>query len=81
LCKKFDGANWISIGTVSADTTTFVDLTMISGDSYRVFAFNTVGDTWDYSDPNLNELVPGVPAFPIMTVSSGYSNTITIPVP
>jgi hypothetical protein len=22
---------------------------------YRVFASNTIGDTWDYSDPNLNE--------------------------
>jgi FtsP/CotA-like multicopper oxidase with cupredoxin domain len=77
--KSVDGSTWVDIDTVSADTTAFIDPTMVSGDSYRVFAFNTVGDTWDYSDPNLNELVPGVPAFPTMTVYSGFSNTVTVP--
>lgn len=36
---------------------------------YQVYAINTVGDTWDYSDPAFNELPPGA-GFPTVTVDS-----------
>lgn len=41
---------------------------------YRVFAANTVGDTWDYSNPAFNEIPPGG-GFPTLTLNSAYSNT------
>ena len=47
------------------------------GDQYRVVAQNTVGDTWDYSDPNLNEIVPGTFAFPVVTTES-VSDVFTV---
>ncbi|MFK5636176.1 multicopper oxidase domain-containing protein, partial [Ornithinimicrobium sp. LYQ103] len=34
---------------------------------YQVYAINTVGDTWDYSDPAFNNLPPGG-GFPTITV-------------
>lgn len=37
---------------------------------YRVFASNTIGDTWDYSDPNLNEGA----SFPTLNLDSDVSN-------
>lgn len=37
---------------------------------YQVVAQNTVGDTWDYTDPNLNEGA----SFPTETLVSEYSN-------
>lgn len=40
---------------------------------YRVFAVNTVGDTWDYSDPALNNIPPGA-GFPTLTLTSAFSN-------
>jgi hypothetical protein len=40
---------------------------------YRVLASNTIGDTWDYSDPNLNEGA----SFPTLNLDSGYSNVTT----
>ncbi|MBE0687739.1 MAG: multicopper oxidase domain-containing protein, partial [Anaerolineaceae bacterium] len=40
---------------------------------YRVFASNTIGDTWDYSDPNLNEGA----SFPTLNLDSLYSNVAT----
>ena len=36
---------------------------------YNVYAINTVGDTWDYSNPALNNLAPGA-GFPTITVDS-----------
>ncbi|MFK5635821.1 fibronectin type III domain-containing protein, partial [Ornithinimicrobium sp. LYQ103] len=36
---------------------------------YQVYAINTVGDTWDYSDPAFNNLPPGG-GFPTITVDS-----------
>jgi len=38
---------------------------------YRVQANNLVGDTWDYSDPNLNEGA----GFPTLQIDSAFSNT------
>jgi hypothetical protein len=40
--------------------------------AYRVKAINVVGDTWDYADPNLNEIEAG--GFPTITTSSDYTN-------
>ena len=48
----------------------FTDPLWAAGQQYRVAAQNTVGDRWDYSDPNLNEIVPGTYAFPVFTVQS-----------
>jgi titin len=39
-------------------------------DQYRVYAQNTIGDTWDYADPNLNEIANG--GFPTITTKSAY---------
>ncbi|MFN2318685.1 MAG: multicopper oxidase domain-containing protein, partial [Dermatophilaceae bacterium] len=36
---------------------------------YQVYAINTVGDTWDYSNPAFNEIPPGG-GFPTITVDS-----------
>ena len=36
---------------------------------YQVYAVNTVGDTWDYSNPAFNNLAPGA-GFPTVTVDS-----------
>lgn len=40
---------------------------------YRVFAVNTVGDTWDYSNPAFNNIPLGG-GFPTLTLESGFSN-------
>jgi FtsP/CotA-like multicopper oxidase with cupredoxin domain len=37
---------------------------------YRVYAINVVGDTWDYSNPALNEIPPGG-GWPTLTLDSG----------
>jgi FtsP/CotA-like multicopper oxidase with cupredoxin domain len=37
---------------------------------YRMFASNTVGDTWDYTDPAINEGA----SFPTLNLDSGFSN-------
>jgi FtsP/CotA-like multicopper oxidase with cupredoxin domain len=46
---------------------------------YRVYAVNTVGDTWDYADPNLNEIVSG--GFPTITVDSRGPAATAMPAP
>ncbi len=58
---------------VGPDVTSYTDTTFRRGNTYyyRVFATNTVGDTWDYSDPNINE---GVAGFPTITVNSASIN-------
>ena len=60
--------------TVGANVTTYVDSTIKNNQNYyyRVKAVNLVGDTWDYSDPNINE---GAVGFPTMNVTSAYSNS------
>ena len=74
--SKDGGISWTEVGRVDrplaagAGSTTggnesFTDLTWVAGDQYRVVAQNTVGDTWDYADPNLNEIVQG--GFPTIT--------------
>jgi hypothetical protein len=46
---------------------------------YRVYAVNTVGDTWDYADPNLNEIVSG--GFPTITLDSRGPAATALPAP
>ena len=82
--QKRTGAagGWATIGTVAAaagmgTTVTFQDPNQLAKKTtyeYRVFASNTVGDTWDYTDPAINEGA----AFPTTTVDSALSNTITV---
>jgi len=47
---------------------------------YQVYAINTVGDTWDYSNPAFNQIPPGG-GFPTLTLDSrgGAVSTITAP--
>ena len=62
----------------AGDQLSYIDPTFLAGDQYRVVAQNAVGDTWDYSDPNLNEIVPGTFAFPVVTTES-VSAVLTVP--
>jgi len=64
--------------TVGANVTTFNDngLTGSVNYYYRVFAINTVGDTWDYSDPEINE---GAVGFPHLTATSAPTNVVGPP--
>lgn len=53
-------------------TTTYVDVLPNKDNAlyeYQVYAINTVGDTWDYSDPAFNNIPPGG-GFPTVTVDS-----------
>ncbi|MFN2199892.1 MAG: hypothetical protein ACK2UO_01740, partial [Caldilineaceae bacterium] len=49
---------------------------------YQVYAINVVGDTWDYSNPALNEIPPGG-GWPTLTLDSrgGYGPVDTITAP
>jgi FtsP/CotA-like multicopper oxidase with cupredoxin domain/fibronectin type 3 domain-containing protein len=60
------------------DVLTFPVTGHAATDQYRVFAQNTIGDTWDYADPNLNEIVNG--GFPTITTKSAYA-TVTQALP
>jgi hypothetical protein len=53
----------------------------VVGDLLRVLAVNVVGDTHDYSNPNLNEILPGAYAFPVATVQSASDPIDTTPPP
>jgi len=45
---------------------------------YQVYAINVVGDTWDYSNPAFNEILPGG-GWPTLTLDSrGTSTPIVI---
>jgi FtsP/CotA-like multicopper oxidase with cupredoxin domain len=70
----------VNMTTVADDTTPtgadtglaeYVDVIGNTRDNYeyQVYAINTVGDTWDYSDPAFNEIPPGG-GFPTITVDS-----------
>ncbi len=58
------------------NTTMYVDSPIVSGATYyyKVIANNLVGDTWDYSDPNINEGA----SFPTMNLESAPSNVATV---
>jgi len=81
--RKTNGGDWTLLASVPSTTgpevggtVSFVDTTVAEGSTYayRVLASNTVGDTWDYSDPAINEGA----SFPTMTVDSAYSNEATV---
>lgn len=83
------GVNWTEVGRLeriiyAPNTTGSTESLPISawmeGDLFRVVALNTVGDTWDYSDPNLNEIEPGAYAFPVITLEAA-SEAIVAPAP
>jgi hypothetical protein len=57
---------------VTGEVLSYQDLSFVAGDQYRVLAQNTVGDTWDYSNPGGNEIVPGPYAFPVVTAKSEW---------
>ncbi len=63
------------ISPTSGSTMTYVDRIGNTNTVffYRVFASNTIGDTWDYSDPNLNNGA----AFPTLNLDSAPSNVAT----
>lgn len=76
---------WTTIATVPSTTTgpttgpiTYSDPIGNTNQTffYQVQAINVVGDTWDYSDPNLNEIPPGG-GFPTLKLDSAFSNTAT----
>ena len=90
--KSTDGLNWTEIGRIDrvltaantkGETLSFLDSAWVAGDSaqYRVVAQNTVGDTWDYSDPALNEIPPDTYAFPVFTVEAISDILDTTPPP
>ncbi|MHB8841163.1 MAG: hypothetical protein ACYC56_05150 [Candidatus Aquicultor sp.] len=62
--------------TVGQNVKTYTDTNLKNKQTYyyRVKANNVVGDTWDYSDPNLNEGA----SFPHQSVDSAFSNTISV---
>ncbi|MBK9055335.1 MAG: multicopper oxidase domain-containing protein [Chloroflexi bacterium] len=64
--------------TVGMDVTTFSDVISNANGTYyyRVQADNVVGDTWDYSDPNLNEGA----LFPTKSLRSEFTNTAMVEV-
>ena len=65
---------WIgSPPNTAGGTVTFTDPAVVAGAKYRVVAQNTVGDTWDYADPNVNEIVTG--GFPTVTATA-MSNVV-----
>lgn len=86
VVQKLVDGTWTAMKTVerplldpntTGEQLSYVDPAFATGDQYRVVAQNTVGDTWDYSDPNLNEIVPGTFAFPVVTTES-VSATLTV---
>jgi hypothetical protein len=66
----------LTVANTKGDVLSYRDPAFAPGRRYRVVAENTVGDTRDDSDPNLNEIAPGTFAFPVVTAKA-VSNTIT----
>ncbi|MEN4042840.1 MAG: multicopper oxidase domain-containing protein [Anaerolineaceae bacterium] len=85
VLQRSNDASFISGLTVfrlAPNTTTYVDNTIKKNTTYyyRVFAENLIGDTWDYTDPELNEGA----SFPTKAIVSAFSNTVmlgTVPPP
>ena len=61
----------LNILNTTGEVLSYTDLSFLAGDQYRVFAQNTVGDTWDYADPGLNEIIAG--GFPTVITKSEYA--------
>jgi hypothetical protein len=69
----------LSVGPEIGSTLTYDDITRGTY-YYQVYAINVVGDTWDYSDPALNEIPPGG-GWPTLTLNSrgGAISTLAAP--
>ena len=74
-----DGINWLDAarydvplapGPNSTGPMSYVLPAWAMGDQYRVVAENTVGDTFNYANPNINEIVAPVTGFPHVTTKS-----------
>jgi FtsP/CotA-like multicopper oxidase with cupredoxin domain len=68
-------------GTGNGPTTgtrTYTDIIGNTGTlfEYRVHAINVVGDSWDYSNPAFNEILPGG-GWPTLTLSSNQEAAVT----
>ncbi|NPV09170.1 MAG: multicopper oxidase domain-containing protein [Anaerolineae bacterium] len=66
------GGPWATLAVLPANSVTYTDTTYRSNQGpfyYRVIARNVIGDTWDYSDPQINEVPPGG-GFPNRTIDS-----------
>ncbi|MHB0857657.1 MAG: fibronectin type III domain-containing protein [Anaerolineae bacterium] len=66
----------LTVVALAPNTVSYVDNTIKNNMTYyyRVVARNVVGDTWDYSDPNLNEGA----SFPTLTLDSAYTNVVML---
>lgn len=82
---------WETVATVPSDATSFGPETGIrtfedpvgntkTAYEYQVYAINVVGDTWDYSDPALNEIAPGG-GWPTLTLDSRGETLTTLEAP
>jgi len=65
----FDAVTGVPLPNTTGEVLSVVQPGVI-GDQFRLVAQNTVGDTWDYSNPNLNEILPGTFAFPVITAEA-----------
>jgi hypothetical protein len=57
-----------AVPNTTGGTESWLDPAFMAGDQYRVVAQNTVGDTWNYSNPAINEIASG--GFPTVTATS-----------
>jgi FtsP/CotA-like multicopper oxidase with cupredoxin domain/fibronectin type 3 domain-containing protein len=74
-----DGANWTDVdridipltpGPNSTGAMSYVLSAWAMGDQYRVVAENTVGDTFNYANPGVNEITAPDTGFPHVTATS-----------
>ena len=77
----FDQNSGEPVPNTTGEVLSFPVGTWVEGDQFRVAAQNTVGDTWDYSDPNLNEIAPGTFAFPVFNAEAISESVGTTPPP
>jgi hypothetical protein len=82
---------WVTIATVPSDwlvagpgtgPRAYTDLIGNTNTlyEYQVYAINVVGDTWDYSDPALNE-IPAGGGWPTLTLDSRGEAVTSVPAP
>jgi FtsP/CotA-like multicopper oxidase with cupredoxin domain len=74
-----DGVTWsevdridvpLTLGPNSTGPVSYLLSTWTNGDQYRVVAENTVGDTFNYANPGVNEIAAPDTGFPHVTVTS-----------
>jgi FtsP/CotA-like multicopper oxidase with cupredoxin domain len=80
--RSIDSGPWETVAVIPSETSqtkgstiSYIDTAIYAGNySYQVLASNVVGDTWDYSDPNLNEGA----SFPFVSMDSLPSDTVEL---